>query len=149
MYFNISFLAEQLPQQAFKSFIYIFQTEKDLCKCFSIQYILYTVFSDKPYLFNDLSIPRSRHLLIIEHLNKGHRCMKRIQNYNTFWICLEKSKAMGGFSYTPLDWRWLFLWLPLTAAIVLGQICVELLATVQFCCSEWLFSFLALNLLMK
>ena len=43
----------------------------------------------------------------------------------------------------------LLLWLPQTAAVVLEQFRIELFAGVQFCSSQWLFSFLALNLLME
>ena len=70
----------------------------------------------------------------------------------------RKVHLMEWFSYTPLDQRCLeyifgrllLCLLLTTAAIVLEQFhMIELLASVWFCSSQSLFSFLALKVLMK
>ena len=114
-----------------RAFFYNFQTEKSLWRCFFIKHILYTAFCDQLYLFNDLSTPRSLHLMISEYPNEVHLCMKRTWNYNMLfefaWKTSYQRKGFHTYSYIFVR---LLLWLPLTAAIVLEQFRIELFAVV-------------------
>lgn len=119
MYFNIFSFSEHLQQQALESFIYSFQTEKGI----SIQHILYTAFCDKAFLFNDLSIPRSPHLMISEHPNEVHLCMKRTWNYNALYEFVWKSPSQRkAFINTPRSKIFIVYFLP-TAFVASSDCC--------------------------
>ena len=123
MCFNIFSFSEHLEQQALESIIYSFQTEKGICKWFSIQHILYAAFCDKAFLFNALSIPRSPYLMISEHPNEVHLCLKRTWNYNMLYEFVWKSPSQRKvFIHTPRSKVFIVYFLP-TAFVASSDCC--------------------------